>query len=214
MSNSVRPHRGQPTRLPRPWDSPGKNTGVGCHFLLQCMKVKVKSLSPVRLSPVRLLSTPWTAAYQAPPSMGFARQEYWSWVPLPSHKRTEIHPNSFIPLSRAKWQDIHTWTFETGTYLSLQSLKKIDKLTVTLAPAALFWVNMHFFFFFLRTQILFFFLIGLCRVLVATRGIFQLRHAGSSSLTRAPCAGSAVWTPGRLNHQWSLEDTKSLWLML
>ena len=39
-SDSVRPHRWQPTRLPRPWDSPGKNTGVGCHFLLQCMKVK------------------------------------------------------------------------------------------------------------------------------------------------------------------------------
>ena len=33
----------QPTRLPRPWDSPGKNTGVGCHFLLQCMKVKSES---------------------------------------------------------------------------------------------------------------------------------------------------------------------------
>ena len=40
MSDSVRPQRQQPTRLPRPWDSPGKNTGVGCHFLLQCMKVK------------------------------------------------------------------------------------------------------------------------------------------------------------------------------
>ena len=40
MSNSVRPQRRQPTRLPCPWDSPGKNTGVGCHFLLQCMKVK------------------------------------------------------------------------------------------------------------------------------------------------------------------------------
>ena len=40
MSNSVRPHRRQPIRLPRPWDSPGKNTGVGCHFPLQCMKVK------------------------------------------------------------------------------------------------------------------------------------------------------------------------------
>ena len=40
MSDSVRPHRWQPTRLPRPWDSPGKNTGVGCHFVLQCMKVK------------------------------------------------------------------------------------------------------------------------------------------------------------------------------
>ena len=40
VSDSVRPHRRQPTRLPRPWDPPGKNTGVGCHFLLQCMKVK------------------------------------------------------------------------------------------------------------------------------------------------------------------------------
>ena len=40
VSDSVRPHRRQPTRLPHPWDSPGKNTGVGCHFLLQCMKVK------------------------------------------------------------------------------------------------------------------------------------------------------------------------------
>ena len=40
MSDSVRPHRRKPTRLPRPWDSPGKNTGAGCHFLLQCMKVK------------------------------------------------------------------------------------------------------------------------------------------------------------------------------
>ena len=58
-----------------------KNTGVGCHFLLQCMKVKseVKSLSRVQPS-----ATPWTAASQAPPSMGFSRQEYWSGVPLPS----------------------------------------------------------------------------------------------------------------------------------
>ena len=40
MSDSVRPHRRQPTRLCHPWDSPGKNTGVGCYFLLQCMKVK------------------------------------------------------------------------------------------------------------------------------------------------------------------------------
>ena len=43
MSDSVRPHRRQPTRLPCPWDSPDKNTGVGCHFLLQCMKVKSES---------------------------------------------------------------------------------------------------------------------------------------------------------------------------
>ena len=43
VSDSVQPHRWQPTRLPHPWDSPGKNTGVGCHFLLQCMKVKSES---------------------------------------------------------------------------------------------------------------------------------------------------------------------------
>ncbi|XDC77656.1 hypothetical protein R6Z07F_008829 [Ovis aries] len=70
VSDSVRP---------RPWDSPGKNTGVGCHVLLQCRKVKVKSLSRIRL-----FATPWTAAHQAPPSIGFSRQEYWSGVPLPS----------------------------------------------------------------------------------------------------------------------------------
>ena len=129
MSDSVRPHRWQPTRLPRPWDSPGRNTGVGCHFFLQCMKVKSESevaqscltlsdpmdcslpgssargifqartlewvaisfsnawkwkVNVKSLSRVRLFKTPWTAAYQAPPSMGFSRQEYWSGVPLPS----------------------------------------------------------------------------------------------------------------------------------
>src|SRR5574337_648994 len=43
MSNSVQRHRQQPTRLPRPWEAPGKNTEVGCHFLLQCMRVKRES---------------------------------------------------------------------------------------------------------------------------------------------------------------------------
>ena len=43
MSDSVKPHRLHPSRLPSPWDSPGKNTGVGCHFLLQCVKVKSES---------------------------------------------------------------------------------------------------------------------------------------------------------------------------
>ena len=75
------PTDGSPLRLPRPWGSPGKNPGVGCHFLLQCMKVKSESEA---LSHVRPSATPWTAAYQAPPPMGFSRQEYWSGVPLPS----------------------------------------------------------------------------------------------------------------------------------
>ena len=74
------PHRRQPTRLLCPWDSPGKNTGVGCHFLLQCLKEK-------SLGRVRLFAAPWTAAFQAPPSMGFSRQEYGSGVPLPSPNR-------------------------------------------------------------------------------------------------------------------------------
>ena len=43
VSDSVWPHRWKPTRLSCPWDSPGKDTGVGCHFLLQCMKVKSES---------------------------------------------------------------------------------------------------------------------------------------------------------------------------
>ena len=63
------PIDGSPPGSPLPWDSLGKNTGVGCHFLLQCMKVK--SLSRVWPS-----ATPRTAAFQAPPSMGFSRQEY------------------------------------------------------------------------------------------------------------------------------------------
>ena len=56
MSDSVRPHRRQPTRLHHPWDSPGKNTGVGCHFLLQCMKGKsvseVAQLCPTLSDPM------------------------------------------------------------------------------------------------------------------------------------------------------------------
>ena len=91
----------QPTRLPRPWDSPGKDTGVGCHFLLQCMKVKVKSLSHVRP-----LATPWTAAYQAPPSMRVSRQKYWSGLPLPSPKVNLIIPRR----SESIW--LRTWSLE------------------------------------------------------------------------------------------------------
>ena len=115
----MQPQRQQSTRLPRPWDSPGKNTGVGCHFLLQCMKVKSESevtqSCPTLCDPmdcslpgssvhgifqarvlewgaiafsnngILLLShfshvwpsaTPWTAAFHAPLSMGFSRQEY------------------------------------------------------------------------------------------------------------------------------------------
>ena len=120
VSDSVRPHRWQPTGLPNPWDSPGKNTGVGCHFLLQCKKVKSQSevaqsclilsdpmdcslsgssvhgifqarvlewgaiaFSMCMFSCVQLFATPWSVAHQAPLSMGFFRQEYWSGLQFP-----------------------------------------------------------------------------------------------------------------------------------
>ena len=70
-----------PTRLPRPWDSPGKNTGVGCHFLLQRMKVKSKS-EVTQSCPT--LSDPMDGSPPGSSSMGFSKQEYWSRLPLPS----------------------------------------------------------------------------------------------------------------------------------
>ena len=66
-------------------------------------KVKVKSLSCAQL-----LATPWTAAYQAPPSMGFSRQEYWSGVPLPSPGvwtgKAFLETNSTLSTNHLKWQ--------------------------------------------------------------------------------------------------------------
>ena len=81
MSDSVRPHRRQPTRLPRPWDSPGKNTGVGCHFLLQCMKVRSES-EVAQSCPT--LSDPMDCSPPGSSVHGIMRQEHWSGVPLTS----------------------------------------------------------------------------------------------------------------------------------
>ena len=98
-----------------PWNSPDKNTGVGCHALLQgifltqgsyphllwclpalagrffttstiwrVLKTRYKWIQVQSLIRVWLFATPWTVAYQAPLSMEFSRQEYWSGLPLPS----------------------------------------------------------------------------------------------------------------------------------
>ena len=99
MSDSVRHHRRQPTRLCHPWDSPGKNTGVGCHFLLQCMKVKSESeVSQSCPTP----SDPMDC--QAPPSMGLPTRFLHPWdfpgkstgLPLPSPTKYTIKP--YIPV--------------------------------------------------------------------------------------------------------------------
>ena len=92
------PIDGSPSGSPRPWDSPGKNTGVGCYFLLQCMKWKNKVKS---LSCVRLLATPWTAAHQTPPSMGFSRQEYWSGVPCVKSFHSALYTTLWNMLSES-----------------------------------------------------------------------------------------------------------------
>ena len=104
VSETVRPHRQQPTRLPHPWDSSGRNTGVGCHFLLQCMKVK--SESEVAQSCLTL-ATAWTAAHQAPPSMGFSGQEHWSGSPVPSPRLMVV--NWVVLPPRDIWQHLETF---------------------------------------------------------------------------------------------------------
>ena len=142
MSDSVRPHRQQPTKLPRPWDSPGKNTGVGCHFFLQCMKVKseVKSLS--RVPP---LATPRTAAYQAPPSMGFSRQDYWSGLPFPSPGN--LPDPGIEPWSPAVEADALTSEPPGETMTNLDSVLKNRDITlltkVSIVKAMVFPVVMY-----------------------------------------------------------------------
>ena len=81
VSDSVRPQRWQPTRLPRPWDSPGKNTVVGCHFLLQCMKVKSER-EVAQSCPT--LSDPMDCSPPGSSVHGIFQAEYWSGLPLPS----------------------------------------------------------------------------------------------------------------------------------
>ena len=68
-------------QAPRPWDSPGKNTGVGCLCLLRCMKVKIES--EVTQSCLTLCD-PVDGSPPGSPSLGFSRQEHWSGLPLPS----------------------------------------------------------------------------------------------------------------------------------
>ena len=79
VSDSVRPHRWQPTRPHRPWDSPGKNTGVGCHFLLQCMKVKSES-KVTQLCPT--LSDPMDCSLPGSSIYGIFQARVLEWVAI------------------------------------------------------------------------------------------------------------------------------------
>ena len=102
-----------PSRLLCPWDSPGKNTGVGCHFLLQCMHACMLS----RFSHVWLCAILWTAAPQAPLTEGFSRQEYWSGLLFPSpvvdHTRVLSH-FSRVRFCATPWTATHQAPLFTG----------------------------------------------------------------------------------------------------
>ena len=93
VRDSVRPHRWQPTRLPRPWDSPGKNTGVGCHFLLQCLKVKSES-EVVQLCPT--LSMDYSLPGSSIHGIFQARVQEWGAIAF-SHSQV-CNPNLGIVL--------------------------------------------------------------------------------------------------------------------
>ena len=90
MSDSVRPHRWQPTRLHHPWDSPGKNTGVGCHFLLQCMKMKSQS-EVAQLSPT--LSYPMDCSPPGSSIHGIFQARVLEWGAIAFSKTTLILHN-------------------------------------------------------------------------------------------------------------------------
>ena len=78
---TLRPHRRQPTRLPCPWDSPGKNTGVGCQFLLPGIKVKSER-EVAQLSPT--LSDPMDGSLPGSSIHGILQARVLEWMPVPS----------------------------------------------------------------------------------------------------------------------------------
>src|SRR5574337_926313 len=103
MSDSVRPHRRQPTRLHRPWDSPGKNTRVGCHFLLQCMKVK--SENEVAQS-YPTLSNPMD---RSPPGSSVHRilqARVLEWGAIPSPRGLQMLPLGNAQIKFCYWEII------------------------------------------------------------------------------------------------------------
>ena len=112
MSDSVRPHRRQPTRLPCPGDSPGKNTGVGCHFLLQCMKVK--SESEVSQS-CPTLSDPIDCRLSGSSVHGIFQARVWEWAAI-----------AFSVITPSMMQ--YPWTIEFLRYLKEPIKKKMKCL--------------------------------------------------------------------------------------
>ena len=110
MSDSVRPHRRQPTRLPHPWDSRGKNTGVGCHFLLQCMKVKSQS-EVAQLCPT--LSDPMDCSLPDSSIHGIFQARVLEWGAIAFSDSPRQSPNYFVSMDLLVLDILYKWNQNT-----------------------------------------------------------------------------------------------------
>ena len=126
MSDSVRPHRRQPTRLHCPWDSPGKNTGVSCHFLLQCMKVKSES-EVGRSYPT--LSDPMDCSLPGSSIHGIFQARVLDWGTIAFSKGTSELFNSYKSFTIST--DYISEIFSSTIYLSIDINPSICQYTAT-----------------------------------------------------------------------------------
>ena len=136
MSNSVRPHRRQPTRLPRPWDSPGQNTGVGCHCLLQC--VKVKSESEVAQSCLTL-SDPMDCSPPGSSVHGSFQARVLEWgANAFSDTLSWIKPNMPLLLTDEKYLNFSSWK----SYFTFGKLiRRNNSLLTILNNTTILWLS-------------------------------------------------------------------------
>ena len=140
----MRPHRRQPTRLPRPWDSPGKKTGVGCHFLLQCMKVKseneVPELCPTFRDPMDC-STPGCTIH------GIFQARVLEWDAIAFSNTAIVLRNKRLPSKAERLQSsfvlptflfLCSWTvFHDHQYFNIEVREKVI-MYLLLPPKSLF----------------------------------------------------------------------------
>ena len=124
VSNSVRPHRRQPTRLRRPWDSSGKNTGVGCHFLIQCIKVKSETEVAQSCPTVRDhmdCSLPGSSAH------GIFQARVLEWIAIAFSIYASVQFSSVQSLCRV-WLFATPWTAACQASLSITKSRSLLKL--------------------------------------------------------------------------------------
>ena len=127
MPDSVRPHRRQPTRLLCPWDSPGKNTGVGCHFLLQCRTVK--SESEVSQS-CPTLSDPMDCSLPGSSLHGILQARILKWVAI-SFSRLSSWPRDRTQVSHVAGRRFNLWVTREAFHAKMGTIKDRNSMDLT-----------------------------------------------------------------------------------